>query len=214
MPTSTTTATAPGAWAFVDGRQVNYFGDNLQFTAQNILVSTMRTPDGNNILLLNGKPEIKANSFTPNVDLPRRQTNRHDHHAPAKEPSRSWPSTASWLPATEGIRVEKVYFSPDGNHYAALCDTKTGAKFMIIDGKKGDEYPTIAQQVANDSSTHWQLRHLDGEQRDFGDLNPPVPGFTADSSKFVYVANSNGRQFLVVNDDESNAFGDTSHARS
>jgi hypothetical protein len=40
-------------------------------------------------------------------------------------------------------------------------------------------------------------------------LNLPVPGFTADSSKFVYVANSNGRQFLVINDDESNPFGNT-----
>ena len=28
-----------------------------------MLVSTMRTPDNNTILLLNGKPEIKANSF-------------------------------------------------------------------------------------------------------------------------------------------------------
>ena len=52
-----------GAWAFVDGRQVNYFGDIVQYTAKNILVSTMHTPDNNNILLLNGKPEIKANSF-------------------------------------------------------------------------------------------------------------------------------------------------------
>src|SRR5208337_2649216 len=39
--------------------------------------------------------------------------------------------------------------------------------------------------------------------------NLPVPGFTADSSKFVYVANSNGRQFLVINDDESDAYGNT-----
>src|ERR1700690_188398 len=52
-----------GAWAFVDGRQVNYFGEIVQYTARNRLGSTLRTPDGNTILLLNGKPEIKANSF-------------------------------------------------------------------------------------------------------------------------------------------------------
>jgi hypothetical protein len=34
----------------------------------------------------------------------------------------------------------------------------------------------------------------------------PVPGFTADSSKFVYVATQGGRQFLVTDEDESNAF--------
>ena len=71
------------------------------------------------------------------------------------------------VPGTQGGRVEKVYFSPDGKHYAALCDMKTGAKFMIIDGKKGDEYPAIAQQVANDSYYPLALCHLDGESLGF-----------------------------------------------
>jgi hypothetical protein len=197
-----------GAWAFVDGRQVNFFGDIVQYTARNMLVSTMRTPDGNNILLLNGKPEIKANSF-------RQITISADGKQIAMiiTPQPNSPSfltvNGKQVAGTEGLPVEKVYFSPDGSHYAALCDTKTGARFMIIDGKKGDEYPSIAQQVANDSSTHWQYVTWTGNNSDFGNLNLPVPGFTADSSKFVYVANSNGRQFLVINDDESNPFGNT-----
>ena len=201
-----------GAWAFVDGKQVNYFGDIVQFTAQNNLVSTMRTPDGNNILLLNGKPEIKANSF-------RQMTISPDGKQIAMiiTPQPNAPSfltvNGKQVAGTEGLNVEKVYFSLDGNHYAALCDTKTGAQFMIIDGKKGDEYPTIAQQVANDSNTHWQYVTWTGNNSIFGNLNLPVPGFTADSSKFVYVANSNGRQFLVINDDESNRLRQYAHAR-
>ncbi len=197
-----------GAWTFVDGRQVNYFGDNLQYTGRNVLVSTMHTADNNNILVLNGKPEIKAQSLTPTwISDDGKQI------AMIITPQQGAQSFLSVngkvVPGTQGIRVEKVYFSPDGNHYAALCDTKTNARFMIIDGKKGDEYPTIAPQVANDSGTHWSYVTWTQNNASFAAVNPPVPGFTADSSKFVYVANSNGRQFLVVNDDESNAFGDS-----
>ncbi len=113
------------------------------------------------------------------------------------------------VPGTQGGRVEKVYFSPDGNHYAALCDMKTGAKFMIIDGKKGDEYPGHRPAGRQRQLIHWRYVTWTGNRSDFSDMNPPVPGFTADSSKFVYVASSNGRQFLVINDEESNAFSDT-----
>ena len=197
-----------GAWAFVDGRQVNYFGEIVQYTGRNNLVSTMRTPDGNTVLLLNGKPEIKANSFQKITISPDGK-----EIAMVITPQPNAPSflmvNGKQVAGTVGLAVEKVYFSPYGNHYAALCDTKTGAHFMIIDGKKGDEYPTITQQVFNDSINHWRYVTWMQNKSDFNDLNPPVPGFTADSSKFVYVANSNGRQFLLINDDESDAFGNT-----
>jgi hypothetical protein len=199
-----------GAWAVVDGRQVNYFGDILQYTARNMLISTMSTPDNNTIFLLNGKPEIKAYSFNQKWF-----SDDGKQLALLITPQSGVPSFLSvngkTVPGTQGLNVEKVYFSPDGNHYAALCDTKTGAKFMIIDGKKGDEYPSISQQyyysIGNDM--HWRYVTWTGNKSIFDDLQPPVPGFTADSSKFVYVANSNGRQFLVINDDESDAFGST-----
>ena len=197
-----------GAWAVVDGRQVNYFGDNLQFTARNMLVSTMRTKDGNYIFLLNGKPEIKANSFNQISISP--DGKQIAMIITPQQGAKSFLTVdGKMIAGTEGLLVEKVYFSPDGMHYAALCDMKTGAKFMIIDGKRGDEYPGIAQQVANDANNHWLFATWTVNSASFADLNPSVPGFTADSSKFVYVANSGGRQFLVVGDDESNAFGDT-----
>src|ERR1700722_6358374 len=36
-----------GAWTFVDGKQVNFFGDLMQYTPRNVLVSTQRTAEGN-----------------------------------------------------------------------------------------------------------------------------------------------------------------------
>ena len=195
-----------GAWTFVDGKQVNFFGDIVQYTARNVLITTQRMPDGNTALLMDGKPEAKANAFRQITISPDGK-----QIAIIVTPQQNSPSiltiNGKTVAGTEGLNVEKVYFSGDGSHYAALCDTKTGAKFMIIDGKKGDSYPTIAQQVNNDSSMHWQYVTWTGNNANFGDLNLPVPGFTKDGSKFVYVANSGGRQFLVVNGDESQAFG-------
>ena len=197
-----------GAWAFVDGKQVNFFGDNLQYTAKNVLVSQMHTPDNNNILVLNGKPSIKALSISPMwISDDGKQIAMIITPQQGAQPFLT--VDGKQVAGTEGVPVEKVYFSPDGKHYAALCRTKTGAKFMMIDGKKGDEYPAISNGATDISNnTHWQYVTWTGNNAKFAELQPPVPGFTADSSKFVYIANSNGRQFLVINDDESNAFGD------
>jgi len=137
-----------GAWTFVDGKQVNFFGDLMQYTPRNVLVSTQRTADGNSVLLLNGRPEAKANAFRQITISPDGK-----QIAIIVTPQQNAPSiltiNGKQVAGTEGLNVEKVYFSPDGNHYAALCDTKTGARFMIIDGKKGDSYPSIAQQVSS-----------------------------------------------------------------
>lgn len=196
-----------GAWAVVDGRQVNYFGDNLQYTPRNVLMSTLRSQDGNNVLLLNGKPEIKASAFNQTwISSDGKQIAQLI--TPRQGAQTFLAVNGKMAPGTQGLVVERVYFSRDGNHYAALCDTKTGARFMVIDGKKGDEYPGISQQISSMNATHWQYVTWKENLNDFTDEEPPVPGFTADSSKFVYVASSNGRQFLVVNDDESDPYAD------
>ena len=196
------------SWAFVDGRQVNFFGDDLQYTARNMLVSTMPTKDGNVILSLNGKPEIKAAAFNQKwISDDGRQVALQI--VPQRGAEAFLSVNGKTVPGTQGLTVEKVYFSRDGKHYAALCDTKTGARFMIIDGKKGDEYPTIAQQVGSQNTMHWRYVTWAANCGYFNDQEPPIPGFTPDSSKFVFVAGSNGRQFLVINEDESNPYGST-----
>jgi hypothetical protein len=193
-------------WAFVDGRQVNYFGDNLQYTGRNVLISTASANNAT-ILCINGKPSIKAASLNPMWISPDgKQIAIMITPTQGAQPFLT--VDGKQIAGTEGVPISNLYFSPDGAHWAALCRTKTGANFMMIDGKKGDEYQSIAPQIASQNHMHWlyvawPLFTTD----DFSQYDPPLPGFTPDSSKFVYVANSGGRQFLVVNDDESNAFG-------
>ena len=69
-----------------------------------------------------------------------------------------------------------VIFSPDGKRWAATCATN-GLGWMVIDGKKGAEYARVSEA-----------------------------GFTADSSKAVYVAEApGGKKFVVTEGVESDA---------
>ncbi len=72
-----------------------------------------------------------------------------------------------------GGQIGQIYFSPDGKHYAALCAGLTGKMYVFVDGKRGLDYGNIG-----------------------------FLGFTADSSKPVYVG-FNGRNYLVIGDQES-----------
>jgi hypothetical protein len=191
-------------WAVVDGRQVNYIGD-MQYTGRGVLLSTLRTPDNNSVLCLNGKPDIKANSINPMWMSPDGR-----EIAMIITPKSGDPSFLSVngkiVPETQGVPVGYVYFSPDGRRYAALCNTKTGSKFMIIDGKKSEEYQDIPHEIGSSvEESHWTF--MTGVVPvPITSVRPSVPGFTGDSSRFVYVATQGGRQFLVVDDQESNGF--------
>jgi hypothetical protein len=110
------------------------------------------------------------------------------------------------IPAAQGLSVGYVYFSPDGKRWAALCSAPTGFKCMIIDGKKGETYQDISH-VSNSTENFQRWIWIHGKNPDSpSDVEITVPGFTADSSKFVYVASQGGRQFMVVDEDESNGF--------
>jgi hypothetical protein len=195
-------------WTVVDGRQVNFFGDNLQYSGRDVLLSNMSV-NNTAVLLLNGKPEVRAAALTPMWMSP-----DGSEIAIVVTPQPGAPTfltiNGKTVAGTEGLIVEKVYFSPDGKRWAALCDTKTGSKFMVIDGVKGEEYQLIQQQnpMDNNDMTHWRFvaNKPNGAGSDFTAEQPVAPGFTADSSKFVYVAAVGGRQFLIVDGEESNAF--------
>ncbi len=79
----------------------------------------------------------------------------------------------------DGIRgtIEQVVFSPDGKHYAAKYRDPNNKVYVIVDGKKGLEYQTI-----------------------------DALSFTADSSKVVYRAYVPPKTFVVVGEQESDAF--------
>jgi hypothetical protein len=69
--------------------------------------------------------------------------------------------------------IESLTFSPDGKRYAALCSNHS-RKFMLIDGKKHQDYDGITEFT-----------------------------FSADSTKTFYVARAGGKSFVVVNEEES-----------
>jgi len=69
--------------------------------------------------------------------------------------------------------IHDVVFSPDGKHYAVHCENLANGHYVIVDGKRGQEYSSIDKLT-----------------------------FTADSSTLVYMTFANGRNFIVVGDKE------------
>lgn len=196
--------TGQGIWSEVDGRQVNFFGDQLQYTPRNVLISKMGL-GGTNLFLLNGKPEIKAARLEP-MWISTNGTQIGMVITPYQGAQSFLAINGKIAHGTEGLTIEKVYFSPNGKRWAALCDLKSGSRFMMIDGKKQSEYQTIPAEISPGSNlSHWRFVRGNVELNP-NDSQPPVPGFTADSSNFVYVAKVGGRQFLVIDDNESEGF--------
>jgi WD40 repeat protein len=175
----------------VDGKIAPYLAGTLQWSGDSKHLYTQQqqhvaTENGTvTDLLLDGKPIARAFSFQLYVAPVGDMT-----VAVAAGGSRSAPMT---FLAVNGKRVpgteigapggfDEVVFSPDGKHYAALCH-RTQTKLLIVDGKKQTEYQNI--------------QHVK---------------FTADSSKVVYLAAANNKSFVVLGDQESDAYGFTSVA--
>jgi hypothetical protein len=86
----------------------------------------------------------------------------------------------------DAAKIESIAWSPDGKRYSAVCTTKQNSQFMVVDGKKEPEYAKVSTVY---QGTRWVSR-----------------AFTADSSKAVYLAWSGGKEFLVVEDAESDGY--------
>ncbi|MEO6567714.1 MAG: hypothetical protein ABIO94_03045 [Opitutaceae bacterium] len=77
------------------------------------------------------------------------------------------------VPGTDGAM--DISFSPDGKHYALRCkNPEARSFFVIIDGKKGNEYQNVADKFS----------------------------WSPDSSKVIYQISNSGRNFVVVNTEE------------
>jgi hypothetical protein len=80
------------------------------------------------------------------------------------------------VPGSETVErgsIDDVVFSPDGKHYAAKCGDINSHHYVIIDGKRGQEYNSVEKLA-----------------------------FTPDASTVVYSASVNGKSFVVVGDQE------------
>lgn len=193
-PVDTTRATL-----FIDGKPAGYAGTDPQWSADSKHLYTklgVSVPEHGSVeqLQLDGKPILRGTRITLYVPpvgdraIASVYVTNNSNPPPLKE---SWSLVVGGkrVPASEMItrsggaqqQIKGVYISPDGKHYAAICDSGS-VEYVFVDGKKGQQY-----------------QRLDS-------LNGPgagkLLGWTGDSSKVVYIANNGGKQYLVLGDEE------------
>ncbi len=171
-----------GKRVVLDGKDTGYTAAHLAFTPDSRTLISVADLGGSHALLVDGKPTARALGFPKVVVAP--VGNRIIAVASETEAG-----AVSFVLMVDGkaleesrgkAMIETVTFSPDGKHWAAICGP-AGARFVIRDGKKGQEYQGVENNLT----------------------------FTADSSKLVYIGTMNSSpttHFLVVNENESDAF--------
>jgi hypothetical protein len=172
----------------VDGKPANYFGTDLQFSADGKVLYALGRDEksGDRILLVEGKPVLRGAAIRLVV------APMGSSYAAVVTMSGQGGAAKSFVvvngkkvDATEvdGFEnnIERLVFSPDGKRWAASCKASQNVQYVVIDGKKGQRYDGIWLQ-----STGF--------------------GFSPDSSKFGYVVVGAGKYFVAVNDDESEPF--------
>jgi len=171
----------------IDGKEAGWMADNLQYTYDyKHLIGTHQAKDGAH-LMVDGKSlatfkGINAVYLTKSGAGQVAVSMRHD--MPNGNIGQVLWVNGKPVPSTLCESIKQVLFSPDGKHYAADCG-RSGAEWVVIDGKKGQEYQML--------------------EHDIGGLSSGMK-YSPDSSKLVYVADSSGKKFVVVNEDESDAY--------
>jgi hypothetical protein len=187
-------------WAFVDGRQVQYFGEINQYSATNHLLTTYHDPASNaSLFVMDGKPVFKAYAIRNVWTSPEGKQIAFEIQPDAT--SSKTIVNVDGKPVPDAANVTAIYFSPDGKRYALDCTVNGGGNFMVIDGKKQDTYQSVPIAISCDSMTNYEWAHVLGEI-EAGQSAPKTPAFTGDSSKFVYMATANGKNFLMTEDGE------------
>lgn len=193
-------------WTVVDGHQVPYFGDINQYSANNHLLTTYHDPNSNtSLFVMDAKPVFKAYSIRNIWTSPEGKQIAFEIQPDATSPKTIVNVDGKPVPDADGANVGAIYFSPDGKRYAMDCTVNGGGNFMIIDGKKQDTYQSIPIAISLDSRTNYQWANALGEI-EANQSAPKTPAFTSDSSKFVYMATANGKNFLMTEDGEYDDF--------
>lgn len=162
----------------VDGKDVGYQGADLQFSPDGQTVVTVGHTPTESVLLMNGKAGSRAKSIR-GVHMSKAGINLL---VIGKNPGNGGlgeflGASGKMIPGSECEKIEWVKFSPDGKHYAALCSAATSVKYLLIDGKKGENYEGIT---------------------DFA--------FSPDSSRTMFFGRTTTGTFLVIDGEESNAY--------
>ena len=159
----------------VDGKVAGYVGVSPQYTADSKLLLTIKS-DGNNVVFANGKTAVSAN--LPVIKVVPGTTGSH-YAVILRKGTVNYEAVGTlYLDGKEVTGTDgamDISFSPDGQHYALRCSNPEAKSFfMVIDGKKGAEYASVADKVS----------------------------WSPDSTKAVYTITSGGRNFVVVNTEE------------
>jgi hypothetical protein len=170
----------------LDGKEAGFMVDNLQFSADSAHLIGIGRANGQAQLLVNGKSLFSAKEILAVYTSPTghrvipvlRHTNKDGTFG------QFLLVDGKPVEASLSQQIKKVVFSPDGRRYAALCG-RTGAEFVVVDGKKGEEYQFISDMESARGTT---LR------------------FSDDGSKVGYLGNAAGKCFIVINGEESDAF--------
>ena len=161
----------------VDGKPAPYQGGAPQWTNDSKHLYTQKQVPGNGTeLLFDGKPLMRAFNFkvyiAPVGDMVvvavTGGTNFH--------PFSFLVVNGKKVPGSDTVErgmIDDVVFSPDGKHYAVICGDMSNHHYVIIDGKRGQEYISVNKLA-----------------------------FTPDSSTVVYESSVNGKNFIVVGDQE------------
>lgn len=204
----------------VDGRPVPFPGGNPQWSADSKhLFTTGNFNDprggGGQDLFLDGKPIMRATRITLTIPPVGDMTVAIVYVSNNGNPP---PLTESWFlvvggkkiansevtkraGTSSGASIDKVYISPDGKHYAAICRGMTGRSYVFADGKKGLEYQRLNGLGGSTQQLIEENHHQTYESM----------GFTAPSEKVIYMGFNDPAQYLVVGDEEvkasNNVFG-------
>jgi hypothetical protein len=163
----------------LDGKDMGYVGDNLQFTADGQHLFSLVRQGAIVGLTVDGKLKMKTDGINQLVMAPVGGAFAAVVQR-LNPPGEFLVVNGKKVEGSDCVRILKVTFSPDSKHFAAVCSLANNVNFVLIDGKKGQQYDGI-----------WM---------------PETLAFSPDSSKVGYIAQSAGKYFAVINEDESEAF--------
>ena len=160
----------------IDGKVMPYVAGGAQWTNDSKHVYTRRQVPGGAELLYDGKPIARAFNFTVYVPPVGDMVVVAVTGGTNGHPFSFLVVNGKKVPGSDTVErgmIHDVVFSPDGKHYAAHYQDLNNHRTILADGKRGQEYSFI------DKIT-----------------------YTPDSSTLMYMAQVNGKSFIIVGDKE------------
>ena len=169
----------------VDGKMAPYLGSPVAWSADSQhLYTTISHPGAAGYMeaMLDGKPFIRADHFELHVSPAGNMwVAVVDAGIRNPSPTQFLVVNGKKVPGSEiihqrGAFIDQVAFSPDGKHYAARFTTTQNRQYLVVDGKREQEYQNVD--------------HI---------------AFTPEPTKVTYTANSNGKPYAIMGEEESDA---------